>query len=273
MSRSAGDTVETIVHETKPRDVIVLGVPTFGQVHVFWASRLFANLRHPMNRIVRTIIVVGREVGDARNEIVSRALAIEEQDPTLRCSHVFFVDDDVLVHPDALVKLLAHKRPIVSGLYFAKSSVPTPLVLSGEDEGTEFSWTPGDLVECWAHGMGVTLIEADVFRRLRAETDLGQDGKGYPKWFATTRDEALVVRPDGVPRVHNQTEDVYFLRRAASLGYQPAVDTSPQSFAFHWAQVEQRAYPIKQWFEYQRQGTITWEMPDGQKVVWGEQVA
>lgn len=268
MSRGPADRVEIITHKTTPRDVIVLGIPTFGMVSIWFMSRVFG-MRMPMNRIVRHVYVVGKEVGEARNEIVARALALEQDDPSIRCSHVFFLDDDVLGHPDALVKLLSHKAPIVSGLYYAKAGVPTPLVFSGEFSGTPQTWTPGDTVPCWAHGMGLTLIEADVFRRMRDEGNLGVDASGYPNWFTTTRDEG-VVTPDGVPAVMNQTEDVAFLRRAAALGYQPMVDTSAATFGWHWDHRQQVAYPLEQWHEFQTKGTITWKTETGAHT-WGLQ--
>lgn len=268
MSRGPADSFEFVMHRTGPRDFIAMGIPTFGTVSIFWASRAFGMLRHPMNRVLRHYLILGSEVGVARNEIVAKALAVEEQDPGVRCSHVFFLDDDVLVHPECLLKLLAHELPIVSGLYFAKSAVPQALVLM--EEGVAKRWRPGDLVDCWAHGMGLTLIDATVFRRLRDETDLGVDSQGNPAWYATTRDIALVTS-DGKPLIGNQTEDVTFLRRAAALGYQPRVDTSPQAFGFHWAHAEQRAYPLKQWWEFQKTGKITWtDTPDGVPVVWEE---
>lgn len=268
MSRGTADTFEHVVHKAAPREFIAVGIPTFGKVNIFWASRLFGQMRHPMNRDLRYIIIHGNEVGLARNEIVARALEIEAKDPGVRCSHVFFVDDDVMVNKDALLKLLDVKRPIVSGLYYAKTSVMQPLILRGESDGVDKGWTPGDLVDCWAHGMGLTLVEMDVFRKLAAQPGLGTDSLGRPAWFETTRD-GVMLAPDGVTRLRNQTEDVKFCRDAAALGYQPCVDTSSQAFAFHWAQDENRAYPLQQWFEYEKHGTITWVPPSGVPVVWG----
>lgn len=266
MSRGAGDSFEFVVHDDKPREFIAMGIPTFGTVNIFWASRAFGMLRHPMHRDVRQYVILGNEVGLARNQIVAKALAVEQNDPTKRCSHVFFLDDDVMVHPEALLRLLSHDKPIVSGLYFAKTAVPQPLVLM--EEGVKKSWRPGELVDCWAHGMGLTLVHADVFRRLRDETDLGTDVHGNPNWFETTRDSMILDR-SGTPVIGNQTEDVAFLRKAAALGYQPCVDTGAQAFGFHWAAAERRGYPLKQWFEFQSTGRITWtETPDGQPVVW-----
>jgi glycosyltransferase involved in cell wall biosynthesis len=266
MSRGSADKVEIATYDTGPRPVIALGIPSFGMVHLFFTARLI-NLRMPMNRIIRHFYIVGKEVGDARNEIVAKALAMEDADPSVRCSHVFFIDDDVLFHPDVLLKLLSHQRPIISGLYYTKSSVPTPLVLHGEYGGTARTWTPGEVVECAGHGMGLTLIEADVFRRMQAECDLGADPFGYPAWFKTTKDDAL-IRPDGVRAQFNQTEDMAFLTRAAVLGYQPAVDTSAQTFGWHLDTKSMTAYPQKQWAEFIKTGTVTWQRDGEPATVW-----
>jgi hypothetical protein len=255
--------VSISTYETAPRPVIALGIPSFGMVHLFFTARLL-NLRMPMNRIVRHFYIVGKEVGDARNEIVAKALAIEDNDPSLRCSHVFFIDDDVLFHPDVLLKLLSHDRDIVSGLYYTKSSVPTPLVLHGDFGGTARDWTPGDLVECAGHGMGLTLINADVFRKMR--DCLSVDAHGYPEWFKTTKDSSL-LRPDGIPQMFNQTEDMAFLTKAAALGYQPAVDTSASAFGWHLDTKAQTAYPAAQWKEFLATGKVTWPTSNG-PVVW-----
>lgn len=265
MSRGAGDSVDIRTYTTGPRPVIALGIPSFGMVHLYFAARLL-NMRFPMNTIVRQFFVVGKEVGDARNEIVARALAIEEEDPSLKCSHVLFLDDDVLFHPDVLNQLLSRQRPIVSGLYYTKTAVPTPLVLHGEYDGTARSWTPGDLVECWGHGMGLTLIQAEVFRRVRDEGNLSVDRYGHPAWFKTTRDEAI-VRPDGVPAVLNQTEDMHFLMKARELGYTAAVDTSAPAFGWHLDTRKMIAYPQRQWTEFTTTGRVTWQTDNG-PVVW-----
>lgn len=267
MSRGAADSIEISIQPQKPRGVIVVGIPSFGMVHMFFLKGYY-NLRMPMNTIVKHVYVVGKEVGDARNEIVARALALEQEDPTVRCEKVFFIDDDVMLHPDALLQLQSRQRPIVSGLYYAKTSVPTPLVLHGEFEGTATSWMPGDLVECAGHGMGICLIDADVFRRMRDELDLGVDRWGHPSWFKTTRDSAHpILAADGSRKITNETEDMHFLRRARELGYTTAVDTSAQAFGWHLDTKAMTAYPLKQFKEYQEKGTITWETEKG-PVVW-----
>lgn len=249
---------------------IVVGVPTFGQVSIQWHVGMLA-LRSPLNRVLNWYHVVGREVGDARNEIVQHALAHVGACGE-RASHVFFVDDDTLAPPDALVTLLGRKLPIVSGLYFAKTQFPQPLMLKSRLGGVIETWAPGSLVPCYAHGMGCTLIDLQVFRDLYAlgsvvtlpKTDVdfchachgtgratrtpsdpcgGCFGTGLlVGWFKTTREFS---DHDGTPLLHYETEDVHFLERATAAGYQPTVDTSV--LAYHWHSGERRAYPLADW--------------------------
>lgn len=265
MSRGAADSVEMTMHPSGPRPVIAICIPSFGMVHLMFVGRYY-HLRMPMNTIQKHFYCVGKEVGAARNELVAAALKLEEHDPSIRCSKIFFLDDDVLVHPDVLLKLLEHNRPIVSGLYYTKTTVPTPLVLHGEFEGTATHWTPGELVECHGHGMGICLIDADVFRRVRDELAIGVDQFGFPAWFKTTKD-AAVVDANGRRQIQNQTEDMRFLGLARQLGYTTAVDTSPQAFGWHLDTKAGVCYPLKQWEEFRSAGTITWETEKG-PVTW-----
>ncbi len=266
MSRGASDKVDISVHATGPRKLLGIGIPSYGMTHLFFTARLL-NLRLPMNRAVRWFFVIGKEVGQARNEICARALQVEEDDPREKVEELLFIDDDVLFHPDMLLKLFQHDLPIVSGLYYSKTSVPTPLVLHGEFEGTAKKWTPGELVECAAHGMGLCLMKTDLLKRLRDETDLGVDAGGFPAWFRTRRDEGI-VRADGVSATYNATEDVYFLQQVRALGVQPVVDTSAQAFGWHLDTQKQIAYPAAQWDEFTKKGTITWPDTPVGPVVW-----
>jgi hypothetical protein len=249
------------------RPFIAICIPTLGMVHAFFMARMI-NLLAPMNRDIRYFYAIDMEVGEARNKLVADALACDGAAHT--CSHVFFLDDDVLFHREALNQLLSRNRPIVSGLYYAKRLVPTPLVLHDDAHGTATTWTPGDLVECAGHGMGLTLIDANVFRRLRDETDLGLDPLGNPNWFTTVKDASLYTADGGVA-VHNQTEDITFLKKARALGYVPAVDTSETAFGWHFDTKACTGYPKKQWAEFVERGTATWDTPHG-PVTWGHSV-
>jgi hypothetical protein len=262
MSRGSADVHTFVDNPTAgPRQVIGIGVPSFGMVSLYWAARLLA-LRMPFNTVTRYFYVTGQEVGIARNQIVHLARQMRGTGPgELRISHLLFLDDDVLFHPDLLVRLLSHNRPMVSGLYYTKTAHAQPLMFKGENQGTPTDWKHGDLVDVSAHGMGLCLINLDVFDAIdppqfpygeSCPTALPVDAQGYPAFFTTTRDGR------DARGITNETEDVYFCRLAREVGVQPVVDTSAAAFGFHFDGSTQRGYPLEQWEQFKRDGSITW---------------
>lgn len=253
MPRTAGVSLTVNEDTSAQARVIYLGVPTFGMVSIRWHAHLM-QLQSPLNRSVFHGYGMGFEVGQARNYLVQQALDWCN-DAGHTCSHVFFVDDDVLVPPYALTTLLAHNRPIVSGLYYAKSPAPQPLILMGPSQGTPTTVPENQVVECYAHGMGCTLIELRVFRELldAGLVDYAQFGaQRLPQFFATTRDK--LSTDNGKTVVYNETEDVHFLKLAAQLGYGAAVDTGV--FAFHWDHKANVAYPLSTWQTHKDTGRL-----------------
>src|SRR3990167_9854139 len=126
MKPSAMD-VHEYEHAAPP--MIGLGVPTFGMVSIRWHMCMLS-LGMPMNVPSTLFTVIGAEIGDARNEIVQRALAFEHPKTKARISHLFFVDDDCLLSTSALRQLYEHRKPIMAGLYYTKSTPPEPLILT-----------------------------------------------------------------------------------------------------------------------------------------------
>src|SRR5688572_26774169 len=241
--------------------VIYLAVPTFGTVSFEWYVHMMQH-QAPMNRSVFQGGIVGQEVGDARNVLADQALNYRHGSGWT-ASHIFFVDDDVLLPPNALIRLLSHKLPIVSGLYYAKTDTPQPLMLNASLCGLVDEWEPGALVPVDVHGMGCTLIEMKVFRDLIATGTLDtgiHQGREIYRFFATTRD-ARTVDENGTPTIYNETEDAYFLKRARAIGYQPTVDTG--TFCWHWDAGRKAAAPYESWD--QAKGGRPFTLP-GQKV-------
>lgn len=253
MGRSIGAAIHTNAVSDSAR-VVYLGVPTFGQVSIRWHAHMM-QLQTPLNRSVFHGYGLGFEVGQARNYLVDQALNwSNEHGHTV--SHVFFVDDDVLIPPYALAVLLSRKRAIVSGLYYAKSPAPQPLILMDPLGGVLERVPRNQVVECYAHGMGCTLIELKVFRELIDAGLIEYETFGsqtLPQFFRTTRDK-LTAGVNQAPTIGNETEDVHFLKLAAKLGYTAAVDTSV--FGFHWDQKGQVAYPLHYWDEFQKTGNV-----------------
>lgn len=106
----------------------------------------------------------GACISENRNGIAERALA-------MGCSHVWYVDDDQVFAPDTLMRLLAHDKDVVSGLYLQRGKPFHPQVYDVEDERgfckprllQDFDH---GLVKAVATGAGCLLVKTDVFRKL-----------------------------------------------------------------------------------------------------------
>lgn len=135
-------------------------------------------------------------IGEWRNRIVKDALS-------LGCTHLFWVDDDLLVGNDALMKLYAHDLDVVGGWYLKKTPVAESATLISVPGSESKQGVPLDatgMVEVdWSLTAGLTLIKMDVFKKLP-----------YP-WYLTTE---------------QGTEDTYFTQRLREAGIKSWLDTS-----------------------------------------------
>ncbi len=237
--------------------IIALCTPTLGLLHVNWVAA-YSELIWPLNTGKAQLYVTGKPVAEARNETVARALSIENEDREV--THLFWIDDDVIVPRTALLQLLRHHRPIASGVYFTRAEPGEPLIFPNAGGGT-LEFIPDQAYEVWGHGMGLTLIETEVYRKMQRELDLGTDSCGYPAWYKTTGGEDC--------KVNNQildaggTEDLYFLDRASQLGISGFVDTSANAFGWHHERKTNKGYPEKQYKQMKTQQPIVWETSEG----------
>jgi len=119
-------------------------------------------LNKPDNSLVTT--VSGQSPAKSRNIIIEQALKHN-------CTHVFFMDDDMVIEKDSLIKLLAHDKDVVSGLYLMRGYPHFPVAFDEAfDSGKcKFMYLePGKqglvpIVNC---GLGCVLIKTEVFRKL-----------------------------------------------------------------------------------------------------------
>jgi len=218
-------------------------MPSLGQVSAH-AVKAAINVSMPMNtpRYDSIVTAIGYDVAAARNAIVADVLAATTRGGD-RVSHLFWIDDDVIVSESALTQLYYRNLPMVSGYYYAKTTPPQPLILPEKHGGVRMTFPPDTLLPVYAHGMGCTLIRREVFDAIE------------PPWFTTTIDER--IETDGQVEHFTSTEDAAFCERAAAAGFQPMVDTGV--FAFHWHQAELRAYPVEAWAEHRARRS--WRIP------------
>ena len=229
------------------RRSIAYGLPSFGQVSIRW-TLAFSCLQRPMNSVCPYICNLGFEVGIARNNIVSTALSL---DP--RPERIFFLDDDVIVHPYCLVQLLKADKDIIGGVYYTKEEFAEPLMFGPAGTGTIPYHPGGGVKRIETIGGGMSLVRLDVYEQMAKTLDLGTDVRGNPRWYYTSGDQ---------PGEQQINEDAWFCERAREAGYKVYADQHPYAFGWHHNRITDQGYPIAQWNEYQKHGRAMWSTSD-----------
>lgn len=105
-----------------------------------------------------------RSPAKARNVLIDAAI-------DNGCTHILIIDDDHTFEPDALVRLLAHDKDIVSGLYFSKPYPHVPVIFDVDaEDGSCFPIYllkgKRGLIPMVASGFGFLLIKTSIFKKL-----------------------------------------------------------------------------------------------------------
>ncbi len=131
--------------------------------------------------------------------------------------YLFFLDDDVIPPPDAILRMMAHKQPIVSGIYYRRNSPIFPVMLRNTDSGRQWitEYKIPDLIEVDFVGAGCLLIHRDVIANL---PPINQKCR----WFEWRCDR------EDLPNEQRMSEDFTFCEHARNHGYKILVDTSIQ---------------------------------------------
>ena len=180
---------------------LLIGVPVRRSLPVEFARAVFAlQLPGP----VQIVLSEGYAVAAQRNQIVGEALQHPDVDAVL------FLDDDMLVPPETVRRLLARQRGIVGALYYAQQPPFQPLAgrydFAAADPYRHV--TPGTgLQQVDYVGAGALLIRTAVLRDLPT----GQ-------WF-----QYGVEDHRGTQRMI--MEDEWFCRAARQQGYAVFCDT------------------------------------------------
>lgn len=143
---------------------VLIGIPTqeFARAAVFydWMDLL----TKPQGVELVHTRAHGQSPARNRNLIIEQALLSE-------VDYVLFVDDDCLLPPDTLAKLLAHDVDIVTGLYCMRNYPHRPIIFSeamddGRCKWMELADSASGLIEVVATGMGCLLVKINVFKKI-----------------------------------------------------------------------------------------------------------
>lgn len=160
---------------------VLVGVPTAEMARRAAFYDHYHALQLPMGTIAS--FVHGQSIAYNRNKIVEQAI-------DNGCSHVFFLDDDVAVKPDTLIKLLCHNVDIATGLMLMRDYPHKPLIFDKfVDNAAEHIFLNGHsgLIPIVAAGLGCCLIKCKVFSKLEEPFfrfgEIDKDGLGEDLGF------------------------------------------------------------------------------------------
>jgi glycosyltransferase involved in cell wall biosynthesis len=191
----------TSIPNEKPGNLICVGIPTKNGLwsHNFGIS--LPLLQTPINCSLMYAKVVGKPVDEARNLIVEMA-------KEAKAKYLLFIDDDNLIPPFTIPRLLNLKTKVASGVYYTKYQPPTPVILKKDYPGGWDKWTYGDVVDVDYIGLGCALIDMSIFDEIE---------QPYFKYSKGSIDPHKSEPHIG--------EDIYFCDKVLSKGYKIWVDT------------------------------------------------
>lgn len=163
-----------IVKNTGPwKNRIIIGTPMTGLLRAEWVLARFGQII-PTNwsatdciQWISTFAPLQYLIADAQNLIVKTA--IEQKSEWL-----LLLESDNVLPPDAFIRFNEYMRngniPIVSGLYFTKSSPAEPLIYRGRGNSYYKDWKIGDLVWCDGVPTGCLLIHCSILQKMWDES-------------------------------------------------------------------------------------------------------
>jgi len=167
---------------------IGIGIATTGSIKTKTFASIVKLIKNdPQNTYI--IAWEGCNVHQSRINIIKEALKYN-------CSHVLFVDNDMVFGSNALERLLLRDKDII-GVNAMMRSLPSKSTVKVHNEkGEKIYNTSDDLFECQAVGTGFLLIKLSVFDKLPKpwffyEHDENGDMKtGSDMWFCNKAKEA-----------------------------------------------------------------------------------
>ena len=184
-----------------PAESIMIAIPHVGIVNFQWAV-CFKTLQPP---VPFTIVANrGLPIDRARCDLVAKARE-------MKVSHIFFLDSDVCVPADGLIRLYNWRLPIVCGVYGSKHQAPGVWCEQSKSGAGRYAPVLPQILEAtplFTHpdivvGAGCCLIDMKVFDRIEESFFLWTQGRD----------------PEGV------SEDFYFFEKVRKAGIPIHVDT------------------------------------------------
>ena len=194
-----------------------IGIPTTSQARRSMAWIMSLNQHMPLGSSAIHYPLEDMTIAAARNAICQQAIADG-------CEYLFFISDDVLAPPNAVISMLdkigrkfADEKgtmvtaDFISGVYWTKTTPTDPYLWNGMLKGPYKDWTAGEFLPVDLAGCDCLLID---LKRLQEVP--------FP-WFSTDWVWEPGQKPSPIA-----TEDFYFYLKARKYGLRLFADTSIQ---------------------------------------------
>lgn len=192
--------------DNPPKELLLIATPHTGLVNYEWAV-YFKILQPPC--AFNIISNRGLPIDRARCDLIAQA-------KSTGATHIFFIDSDVLVPHDGLLRLWSHRLPIVAGIYGSKHETTDIWIENSKSGDSRYAAVLPQVLESdqlFSHpdmvtGLGCCLINMQVFNKLEE-----------PYFYWTQGREKSGI-----------SEDFYFFEQVRKAGIPIHVDTSVKCF-------------------------------------------
>lgn len=168
---------------------LLIAIPTLNLLTSEF-MKAYLNMQYPLMTQGELLFLKGNKtIANKRQEIVE--YAIENN-----FTHIFFLDDDVIIPPNILTWLKVFDKDAISGVYYSKTNPSFPLVFKNLTEPyMKYLDEKEEVIEVEGFSFGCSLIKIDVFKLLKE--------KGEDLFFKEEKD---------ISALHKLTEDIYFFK-------------------------------------------------------------
>lgn len=155
-----------VLDEFQQCPYITIGIPSVGSIDATFVAMYpwilqEAFAKFGFNKIL-PVISPRNLTHLGRNEIVKRAIMYGTE-------YLWFLDDDMIVHPETLWRLYQHKKDFVSALAYTRLPPYKPCIYKGKDDNGDWLHDlrlKEGLVEVDACGLSCSLIKVSVIKKL-----------------------------------------------------------------------------------------------------------
>lgn len=201
-----------------PSVKLMVGLPVYGGYHPHFVPGLLDLVRRPPCHLQIAPLVGDSLVSRARNRIAAKFLQSE-------CTHLLFLDTDLIFSPEHIAKLISHDLPFVCGLYPKKQDKLAWVC------NTRADFPPRDpvtgLQRILYGGTGCMLIAREVLTAIvEKNPDLAYDpDDGEPQQPLYDFFKVGVFEDKIAQRRRFLSEDWYFCQLALDAGVELYADT------------------------------------------------